>query len=812
MKTINRINVAENTIEQITLFDSEITRWFDKNGYEIETDLVKLNSNVPGIGDAHDLELERVEMLLRHYCAAGYTLNNKVYAPTFAAASDVRKATSTWINREIAPSFWKWAMCGLTLPDISGKIALNKYMAYIGLLASASKPFADVFGKEFDISRVAVVPDAYVTVNGVVDFVNEDDTVEHGVNRKVEINAFDGFAIIRSDLTKGESCTLRGPWLKIFAQATNWSKLFAWAKANGKDSFLDYYGTTRYLKDVDLIITESCFKAKKLYKSWEQYTHAFKELGHTVCVCVQEHAPHAKGMPYQQGQTLQGSEEDALLFAEYAKETVSKYEKEHNAIELLSGAHRAVARMYPTLLAESHTARTIQEKYTSKRNQMLGGRIPELGFNAFLAPDMVAFAQHIFGLEITGSLKAGECAVSTMPKGLVDVTRSPHLDNAHVLLSNQQTMSLVPSTTPTMFINIFDLTTIRLRADYDGDHVWYSDDPLLIALVKKTESVLGNLPIDWEAPESKKGPVNKAEVAKFIVGLTKGSEIGLYADALTKMWANGYDRDVCDWLTYAGNVLIDAAKHGGTKVVQPDAVKALGQFSLPAFAAQAKSDKEHPADSDYWFGARTDRAGNPRAPRCAQSNSFLDTYALKVREIVPETLNVEGSDEFIFDPMVMMINPNRKVIPGLCQKSVYNAETGEYEGGGKFQQIAFRDAAEWDSILDKKSFKGHYQEWEDAKKAQAQKELIEWARDEYTAKGVDMSKFDDDAIFSAIYDVVVRRVFTTNKVTEGYDTVVKSAFWRIFGTKAVEVVSHNVGADLDMSKVLDDLDIDEDED
>ena len=496
MKTINRVNVAENTIEKITLFDSEITRWFDRNRYEIETDLVKLNSNVPGMGDAHDLELERVEMLLRHYCAAGYTLNNKVYAPTFAAASDVRKATSTWINREIAPSFWKWAMCGLTLPDISGKIALNKYMAYIGLLASASKPFSDVFGKEFDVSRIAVVPDAYVAVDGVVDFVNADDTIEHKVNRKVEINAFDGFAIIRSDLTKGESCTLRGPWLKIFAQATNWSKLFVWAKANGKDSFVDYYGTTRYLKDVDLIITESCFKAKKLYKSWEQYTHAFKELGHTVCVCVQEHAPHAKGMPYQQGQTLQGSEEDALLFAEYAKETVSKYEKEHNAIELLSGAHRAVARMYPTLLAESHTARTIQEKYTSKRNQMLGGRIPELGFNAFLAPDMVAFAQHVFGLEITGSLKAGECSVSTMPKGLVDVTRSPHLDNAHVLLSNQQTMSLVPSTTPTMFINIFDLTPIRLRADYDGDHVWYSDDPLLIALVKKTESVLDNLPID----------------------------------------------------------------------------------------------------------------------------------------------------------------------------------------------------------------------------------------------------------------------------------------------------------------------------
>lgn len=806
MNTITRVNLANNTVDKIAIFDSEITRWFEENGYNVERDLIKINSTVPSKN--FDLEADRIAAELVHYTNVGYDLNGVTYVPVFAAASDVRKATSTWINKEVAPAFWRWAMCGLSIADITGKIAINKYMAYIGLLASASHRFEEAFGKKVDIRRVVVVKDALVNVTGLMDFVNNSGVVDHNVERTIEINAFDGFGIIRKELTNGESCSLRpGPWGKAFVQAVDFRAISAFAFANGKKpEVVDYWGRTVALKDVDIILSESCFKAAKLYHNWEQYCDAFEKLGHNVCACVREHAPKMKGMPYQQGQTLMGDDDDVELFAQHAFDTVSKYQNSNEAVNLLSQYHKAVAKVYPALMKEGHTARTIQEKYESKKQDMLGGRVPELGYNAFIAPDMMAFIQHILGMDITGSLKAGECSCNNCKPGIVDVTRNPHLDNAHVLLNNVDDMKFIDKKTPTMFINIWDLTTIKLRCDYDGDHVWYSQNTDLIDLVNCTYSKLENLPVDWDAPSAPKGVINKAAIANYISGLLKGSEIGLYADALTKMWNNGFDRDVSAWLTYAGNVLIDAAKHGNIKVEKPEAVKEVDGLSLPNFCRFAKADKEHPADSKYWTKERITKKGNVLPPRTAYTGSFLDRYSHRVDELVPDVLNIKGLDDLIFDSHVMLIKPDRKIgkLAGLSKKSRdYNKETGCYEDGGLFQQIAFRHADEWKNIVKQDGFAMNHLEWEEAKKNEAIREMIDWARAQYNgAEGV-----SDDRILDAVYDIVCRNIFNT-KMSDGLDTVVKNAFWRIFGEKCYKVVCENIGeATMEMDFDDDDFDL-----
>lgn len=809
MKTINRINLITSTIENIAIFESELTRWFDANGYDVEKDLIKICADVPNNKNEEE-ERARVSAALTHYALSGYELNGITYVPVLAAASDVRKATSTWINREVAPSFWRWAMCGLTLKDVSGRIAINKYMAYIGLLASASKRFEEVFGKKIDIRRVVVVKDAYVKVSGLVDFVKASGEVEHGVTRELEINAIDGFGIHRQELTNGESCSLRpGPWGKVYSQATSFSAISAYAIRNGKKPEIeDYWGRIVPLKDIDIIICESCFKAAKLYTSWEQYCAAFEELGHNVCVCVREHAPKLKGMPYQQGQTLAGSNMDVEFFAQHSYNTVSKYTNLNEATGLLSKFQKASAKIYPAMLKESHTARTIQEKYSSKKMDMLGGRIPELGLNAFIAPDMEAFVQHLFGMEIVGSLKAGECACGVIGKGEVDITRNPHLDNAHVILNNVGSMAFAYAKTPTMFINIWDLTTIRLRCDYDGDHVWYSQNPELINLIHRTYDQFGNLPVDWEAPSAPKGTINKTSIVGYVSNLTKSSEIGLYADALTKMWATGYNRDVCDWLTYAGNVLIDAAKHGNVKVVKPDDVQENGKNQLPEFCRFAKADKDHPADSAYWTEERVLKSGKVLPARTAYSGSFLDQYSRRVNKLVPDTLEINGLDDLVFDSYVMLIKPDRKIgrLAGLSKKALsYDPESGKYEDGGLFQQIAFRHAAEWKSLINFDAFKPDREAWEKAKKEEAIAELIAWARAQY-ANNAKVSALSDESILDAVYDVVTRNIFNC-KMSENMETAIKNAYWNIFGEKAYQTICANLG----QTALEADLTIDEDD-
>ena len=793
MKTIIRNMLATGKIEDITIFDSELTRWLDAKGAD-NNSVSKICADTPK-GKDQDLNEEIVHSKLVNFLDRGYNLNGVTQRCIMLTASDGRKATSTWVDANYVPELGKWMYCGLKPNEVV--LAVNKFMAYLGLLASASKLFNTVFNSDIDVRRIAVIKDCYVTVNGKVDFASMEG-VQHDVDREIRINAFDGFAIINKDKTNGKTNTLRIPWGKIMAQATSWKSLKNFCRKNNiEPKFVDFWGNTLDLDNYDLIITESCFKAVKLYSSWDQYATAFENLDHHVCVCVQEHRPHLKGMPYQQGQTLMGNAEDAQDFTDHSKAIMAKYSDPSEAAMLLSGWQRRVAKIYPAMLKEMHTARSIQEKYASKLIDMMGGRIPELGYNAFLAPDPVAFAQHLFGLSVTGYLKAGECFCNNCEPGEVDITRNPHLDNAHVVLNNVDHCPLAIG--PTMFINIFDLTTIRLRADYDGDHVWYSQSPMLLALVHKTERELNNLPIDWDAPSAPKTKISRGAIADFVSNLLHGSEIGLYADALTKMWNTGYNRDVCAWLTYAGNVLIDAAKHGSVKIEVPDAVKALGDVSLPLFAMYAKHDDARPI-GEYWTAPRQikDKDGNvvgTRAPRCAYSGSFLDMYSRNIDEQIDKNLKINSIDDMIFNPSVMLINPERKIgrLAGLSAKArTYDAVSGTYTDGGVFQKIAFRHADEWMKIHNADAFRQNHEEWEEAKKQEAIREMIAWARDKYSDfPGIE--NVSDEQLLDAIYDIVTRNIFNTTKVSEGYDTAVKNAYWRIFGEMAFDVVQKNLG-------------------
>lgn len=805
MKTILRNKLATGEIEDITIFESELTRWLDDNGAAANA-ISKICADVPK-NSVTDLEEERIRNTMLNYLDRGYKLGNVTQRCIMLTASDGRKATSTWVDEKHVPGLGAWMYCGLKPKDVT--LAVNKFMAYLGLLASASKLFSDVFDTNIDVRRIAVIKDGYVDVEGIVDFTDENG-VAHDVVRKCHINAFDGFGIINKDKTNGKSQTLRLPWEKIFSQAMSWKAIHQFCEKRGiEPKFVDFWGNTLNIDDYDVIITESCFKAAKLYENYEQYADAFEKLGHNVCVCVQEHAPKAKGMPYQQGQTLTGNEQDAQEFVDYSKDIMAKFKNRNEAIELLTSWQKRVARVYPALLREMNTARTIQEKYDSKLVDMLGGRIPELGYNAFLAPDPVAFVEHLFGLPINGYLKAGECYCSNCKPGEVDVTRNPHLDNAHVVLNNVERCPLAIG--PTFFINIFDMTTIRLRADYDGDHVWYSQNEMLLKLVHKTYEVLNNLPIDWDAPSAQKVHITRGAIAEFVANLLHGSEIGLYADALTKMWNTRYDRDVCAWLTYAGNVLIDAAKHGSVKIEQPDAVKALNNVSLPLFAMYAKADDARPV-GDYWLKERVTKKGKVLPPRCKYSGSFLDMYSKKIDEQVPKTLEVNDLEDLIFNPNMLLIDPQRKYgrLTGLsCKAKYFNQETGEYEGGGVFQRIAFRRAAEWKKLHDTPEFVMNHEEWEETKKQMAIKEMVAWAREQY-ADYPKAQEASDDTILEAVYDIVTRNVFNTVKVSDGYDTAVKAAYWNIFGEMAFNTICQNIGEDVLLSDVLleDDFDID----
>lgn len=773
MYTIDSYSVVSKSVEKIALFPSAMMEKLESIG-RVEDGIIKVSSVMELEMTEDDKAVAQAH--LEHIVANGLDLNGHHYVPFFAGSSDIRKGSAAWIDVDIHAMIGKWAMCGLKTSDLN--IAVNAYAAYIGLLMSSTRKFEDVYGRKLDVRRVCVVKDTTVTVTGVVDFV-ENGKVFRKENHAIEVNAFDGAAYIRPEVTGGKASTLRAPWVKAMAIPMDF---IGYAEEHGLSTVIkDFWGNDVDLRNIDLILTESCFKMASLYENFAQYQDAFEALGHEIRVCVEEHAPRLKSMPYQQLQTLiGGNKEDAMKLAYMTYEHMKKFQDPRETGGLIGGNLGRATKLLPELLVEPYTAATIKEAYTSKRNRALGGKVFDLGYNAFLAPDPIAMLEALYGLPVNGVLKAGECYCSNAGRGWVDVTRNPHLDHAHVLLYAVR-KSNDYFTGPTMYLNIWDMTTIRLRADYDGDHVWYSRNSFLLNAVRKTDKILKNLPVDWIAPKAPKTAINRATLARFFTSLTQASQIGIYADNFTKFWAwmaqeireERIDLNECRltwcWLTWAGNVLIDAAKHGSANVKPPEQVRYFSKMPLPAFCEHAKADINRPVGSEHW------------AARVAKSEGFGDMYAECVRDNVDEDLHINGGENFVFDPSMLMIDAHRKVgdLAGLFARGNYHVIVGERYGEGFFQQIAFLSAREIEAL----KFDNEHtaRSWEIERGRIMFQQIKAWAEKR-------------NCTIEHAYDLVARGVFCGAKqASEAYDRVMKRTFWNIFGEMAIEVIASNLG-------------------
>ena len=799
MKIIRKYNVYLNTWENIALPGSALVRYLDAIGKPDA--LIKVGAVIPEKNDVEsEIKAAEAKVRLDGVLRFGIEDNGIKYRAFCAGSSDIRNGAFVCLDETVIPQVGSWIMCGLKANGMN--IYVKKLLAYMGLVLSSTRDFSEVFGNMIDINRVVVVPDYEVNVSGIVDFVDESG-VRFNKEETVAINAFDGAALIDPRLTNGQAATLRtsAAGMKICAFPVDYK---AFAKAHGIREVKDLWDVSHKIENVDLILTESCFKFAKQTESWREYVAEFKRLGHEFLVCVQEHAPALKALSYQAMQTLvAGNRDDALHFVAHAKRTVLKYRQQKYAANLLGKHASDAAKLYPDLMDDPWHEARLQAAYRGRRDKMIGGKVPALGYNAFLAPDIVAMMQAIFGLPVVGVLKAGECSCNTVPNGSTDVVRYPHLGHEHVILQNKSDASWY-FTGPTFYLNIWDFTTVRLRADYDGDHVWFSQDAHLLRLIRKTDHMLGNIAVDWIAPKAAKVTVTSRHIRDFLSVNTQGSQIGIYADNFTKFWGQlptllddetitlEEARKVWCWLEWAGNVLIDSAKHGSAKVAMPKYVRKYTDFALPAFCEYAKSDKEHPVGSDHW------------QKRCSHSGGFVDRYSDLIRENVPETLEIEEFDKLDCDFRMLQIEPGRKVgrMAGLWRDGRHDRQTGAWVDRGFFNEIAFRHSEEY-KIVERSDNMSARVDWDELRGKQAFEEIKAWAEER-------------EGSIEEAYDVIVVRLFTmaADRKRSAGGNVLFQAFWRIFGEMAVEAVRRNtrhINRDYLEEEFVDDLaDLDRD--
>lgn len=675
MFQINKLDLATKTVSTIPYPTTVALEWAEAIGRAEDAFLIvdhsfdkKKNQNAQ----------KNLDYILKN----GIRLMNGIkYVWVMAGSSQLRKASSTFIDEALKDEFLKYILCGV---DDRRNLVANKTLVYRALSMSSTYnwysklPEDKCFGlmQMPDINKVGIFRDVEVKYTGIFDVVEENETL-FNQERTVEYKISDGVAYYvvndtmlsgkaRMDLLKEiEAFTFRAPGFKGLMVPILKSVLLNWIRFNKINPVIkDYWGNEVDVRELQVITFGSVFKWCKCVDNFDGYRKAFKELGHEFRVCVTAH--HRKAdIPYQQMQTLQLTAEDAKLLAAAGTAKMNKLATIDGAHKLLSGSMKEAVRLYPALLKNKYVFDQANACYLSRYWNIAGGRVPEVSQNPFAAPDTIAILQGLFGLKPEGVIEGKHVYCSLFDEGkTVDVTRCPHLDNAHCLrkvdLPEDTMIGFFMSSA--CYFSCHDSTMSNVQMDFDGDHVNVTDNEFIVKKAKESIIRLGNRPLYYEAKGSKASYATDEDIVNLLLNI-EPAPVGLYANTLTKIYANGVhgtrDLDRIAVATEGANTCIDAAKY-----ISGDSVEAAGfrglklidRFNgvkLPMYHAYAKSSPFVKGS----FEARLEKSD-------FYADCGLDMYNKAFTENTSDKLVINELNDLEFDYSIMMSNTCR-VVPGL---------------------------------------------------------------------------------------------------------------------------------------------------
>lgn len=686
MKKVTKFNVETGEFTKVIYPNVYAWEWAYANNVDPESMFIIVKHSF----DKKAEGAEKYQKVLNDILTNGLDYEGHHYLMFMASSGQLRNAAHTLIRADIAASFRSWLLCNVN--DTVNAVA-NKTLVYraVSSMSSSYKWEEATAMPSISIDNVAIFKDVESTVEGIFDEVTSGKVERKKLSVTNKIT--DGYAIcVVDDEVEAEldAFTIRAPGFKGFTSFVKRSSLVKAIEKLGLNPIVkDKWGAEKDLRTLQLITFASVFKWCKSIDSWETYVAGFKRGKHVFRVCVKDHKGTAD-MPYQQFQTLQASKEDVDFLAQRSIDVMAAYDDPHNASHLLSKWMGKTARIYPDIFADEYTADLLQNAYASKRNKLAGGNIPHIAEYRFAAPDPVAVLQGLCGAEVTGMIAAKHVICNGYkPESLVDVTRSPHLDNAHCIRRVQRLPQEFEGlyTARTMYFSCKDATMNTLQMDFDGDHVCVSDNADIVRMALESLKTLKNVPLYYEAKGTKPGQVTKEDCINLLSNL-EAAPVGLFANTLTKLWANGVatEEDLRNvaFLTEGGNTCIDAAKYisgNAEDMTNPGArlaMETIGKkFKKPMFLAYKKS-------SPAVAGSFEKAAANCRV----YENSSVEQYSQRIVNEVPETLELDGAEEFDFRwKMLCNTTVGVKKLSGLFGRDT-----------GLFNKLAYAHADEWRSV------------------------------------------------------------------------------------------------------------------
>lgn len=470
--------------ELIDLFDSQAFRLID---------LITIIGNKQYKQDMTDLMLAVEISSMSDYdkvtSKTGVILNGKRFLWVVGTTGGLKNNTLLFVREDILPELIKRTDCGRKKDY---KAIPAKLEAYIALTYSASVEIPEP-------CSVLVVRDCITKFKGDVVRIDDSETdepiVEEKIGVELENNGSDGMNLCTPEYMQRvadklgldylpSGICLRNAYLKGML---NVFEIIKFAEEVGKGyKVKDIWGTERDIRDVDMIITESSLKLWDNYSSWEEYHKCYYENGYrfSATKVTPKKLEDTRETNYQYLQSYELTDEQ---IAELCKPTVDwlkmafggDYQKTK---EFLGVGEKTKTKDYAQalylderMMNDPYVIDRINKMIKKKINQAKIGKLKIEGNYQIVMGDSYALMQSIYGLEVTGLLKANEIySQYWIDKGVNEVVcfRSPMTSHNNIrkmkVNNDKKCQEWYKYSNTMMVLNDWDTTCMALNGcDFD---------------------------------------------------------------------------------------------------------------------------------------------------------------------------------------------------------------------------------------------------------------------------------------------------------------------------------------------------------
>lgn len=314
----------------------------------------------------------------------------------------------------------------------------------------------------------------------------------------------------------------------------------------------DAWGDKRDIRDVDVILTTSMLKLWDSYDGFEDYYQNCMKNEYDFCIAKSSPRElrnvHTTNYQYLQDFTFTDEQINDLVAPTVAKIKECLGLDWKKLILYMCGTgldEKNVLNMDPMCKSIMANPELVKDPYVrSKVNRMIQKRINSAkigvldvaGDYAILGNDPYSLLQKIFGMEITGLMKAGECYHKYWTdKGVDEIVlfRAPMTSHENVqklkVVASDEMQKWYKYIKTCCLINSWDTTAMRLNgADYDSDTVFSTNNKVLLNTFEYKDTLMC---IQSKMP--KKVPTDEDFIESDINGF--GDSIGSVTNRGTNM-------------------------------------------------------------------------------------------------------------------------------------------------------------------------------------------------------------------------------------------------------------------------------------